>query len=30
MKSAILLRTPPDAVQSEHNKVWGDLKALKQ
>ena len=30
MKSAILFRTPPDAVQNEQNKVWGDLKALKQ
>ncbi|MDZ4095202.1 MAG: hypothetical protein U1D35_09875, partial [Paracoccaceae bacterium] len=29
MSEAILFRTPPDAVQAEHNKVWGDLKALK-
>ncbi len=30
MKSAILFRTPPDEVQNELNKVWGELKALKQ
>jgi spermidine/putrescine transport system substrate-binding protein len=30
MKSAILLKTAPDAVQTEFNKAWGDLKALKQ
>lgn len=30
MKSAILFKTPPDAVQNEQNKVWGELKALKQ
>lgn len=30
MKSATLFRSPPDAVQNEQNKVWGDTKALKQ
>lgn len=30
MKSAILFKSPPDAVQDEQNKVWGNLKALKQ
>lgn len=30
MKSAILFRSPSDAVQNEQNKVWGDVKALKQ
>ncbi|HQY73884.1 MAG TPA: extracellular solute-binding protein [Aestuariivirga sp.] len=30
MKSAILFKTPTDAVQNEQNKVWGELKALKQ
>lgn len=30
MKSAILFKTPPDAVQNELNKIWGELKALKQ
>ncbi len=29
MKNGILFLTPPDAVQTEHNKVWGDTKALK-
>ena len=30
MKSAILFRSPSDAIQNEQNKVWGDIKALKQ
>lgn len=30
MESAILFRNPDDAVQSEHNRVWGDTKALMQ
>ena len=30
MKSAILFKNPTDAVQTEQNKVWGDIKALKQ
>ncbi len=30
MKSAILFKTPDDAVQNEQNKAWGDIKALKQ
>ena len=30
MKSAIIFKTPADEVHNEHNKVWGDLKALKQ
>jgi spermidine/putrescine-binding protein len=30
MKAAILFKTPTDAVQNEINKVWSDLKALKQ
>ena len=30
MKAGILFKTPPDAVQNEQNKVWGELKALKQ
>lgn len=29
MSSAILFRTPTDAVQEEQNRVWGDTKALK-
>ncbi len=29
MESAILFRTPPDAVQNEHNRVWSDVKALR-
>ena len=29
MASAILFRTPPDEVQVEQNRVWGDIKALK-
>jgi spermidine/putrescine transport system substrate-binding protein len=30
MNAGILFKTPPDAVQNEQNKVWGELKALKQ
>lgn len=30
MAEAILFRNPPDAVQSEHNRVWSDVKALAQ
>ena len=30
MKSAILFRNAPDEVQNEQNKVWADVKALKQ
>lgn len=30
MRNSIVFRSPPDEVQSEHNKVWSDLKALKQ
>ncbi len=29
MKNGILFITPPDEVQNEHNKTWGDIKALK-
>jgi spermidine/putrescine-binding protein len=29
MKNGILFLTPPDEVQNEMNKVWGDIKALK-
>ncbi len=29
MKQGILFLTPPDEVQNELNKVWGDTKALK-
>jgi spermidine/putrescine-binding protein len=29
MKSAIVFKTLPDALQEEYNKVWGDIKALK-
>ncbi len=29
MKSAIIFKTLPDALQEEYNKVWGDIKALK-
>ncbi|WP_284166110.1 extracellular solute-binding protein [Frigidibacter sp. SD6-1] len=29
MGSSILFRTPTDEVQVEHNRVWGDIKALK-
>ena len=29
MKNGILFLTPPDAIQNEMNKVWGDTKALK-
>ncbi|QYK41834.1 MAG: extracellular solute-binding protein [Paracoccaceae bacterium] len=30
MADAILFRNPPDAVQNDHNRVWGDVKALAQ
>ena len=30
MESAILFRNPPDEVQNEHNRVWTEVKALKQ
>ncbi len=30
MQDAILFKNPPDEVQTEHNRVWGDTKALKQ
>lgn len=29
MADTIVFRNPPDDVQTEHNRVWGDLKALK-
>lgn len=29
MKTSIVFRTPPDAVQEQFNKVWADTKALK-
>ena len=30
MKSAILFKTMPNEVVNEQNKVWEELKALKQ
>jgi hypothetical protein len=30
MKNGIVFIQVPDATQNEWNKVWGDLKALKQ
>ena len=30
MAGAILFRNPPDEVQNEHNRIWTEVKALKQ